>query len=664
MTRWTCPSCRAPFQTDFAYCPVDGARLVEAAEDPLIGRVLAGRYRVLAAHSSGGSGQVYRAEHVGTARAIAIKVLWGEETGSERARARFRREATSASRLSHPNIVEVIDFVEEGAFVFLALGWVDGPDLGRRVDRGGALEEREVARVGREVALALGHAHEHGVLHRDLKPDNILLEPEGRVRVVDFGLAMALDEAGPRLTEHGMLVGTPAFVSPEQIGGDPLGPPSDLYGLGAVLWFALVGRPPFEGSAMAILQRVLGEAAPPVRTRSPRRIGAPMATLVDRLLERDPSVRPRTASEVAERLAAIERSPSAPSSGGERPTTADDGPPRPPPDAQERQAAPGSDPSSDEAASGLMSAAGVGTGPRSGPLSAPPQGTDFAAPVSVDLGPAPEDDGPEPEALPADAIEPLPEAERPSMVDVRAALRPSRTRWIAPLLLVALVGAALLALRSVDGLLLAPGTEDRSVAGPAGGPPETEAASPREPTSLGARSAEPVQGPRAEAPATGGALGPGAGAERAPTHAEQAPSSEAATGAEQIPRSEAATGAEQIPRREAPTGAEQAPRSEATMGRAARPPLDRPRRRRRPRREAATEPAPAPAPVLDAGALVRRHASVGQRIGQVQDEQRRAALKQRFLALPLQRALRDAQVRGRMTSALETLDDELDRLLR
>lgn len=283
-------------------------------EDPLVGRVLVGRARLDTWIEDGGSGRVYRGTWLQTGAPAAFKLMWGEDAGAERSRVRFRREAEALGRAAHPGVVELLGAFESGALVGLATAWIEGGNLGARVAGRGPLSEDELRALGAAVAGALAHVHAQGLLHRDLKPENLLLGEEGP-RLVDFGLALASEEAGPRLTEHGTVVGTPAFVAPEQVLGEPLDARTDLYGLGAVLWFAAAGRAPFEGPAMSVLQRVVAEAAPPLGAHAA--VAPSLAALVDQLLERDPELRPRSALEVQERLSSTRSSlPASPSGPG------------------------------------------------------------------------------------------------------------------------------------------------------------------------------------------------------------------------------------------------------------------------------------------------------------------------------------------------------------
>ncbi len=220
----------------------------------LVGRVLAGRYRVLRRLGVGAMGAVYVAEHTRIGRQDAIKVLRAAMARDPEAIARFTRGARNVSRIRHPNVCTLYDFgnTEEG-FHFLAMEFVDGPTLGTLLEREGPLPlDRAVNLIG-QVGEALQAAHALGIVHRDLKPDNIMVaraaDGSEQVKVVDFDIARGpAEEEGPAVTRHGFVVGTPEYMSPEQLTGDPLDGRSDIYSMALVLFRMLTGRLPFEGS--------------------------------------------------------------------------------------------------------------------------------------------------------------------------------------------------------------------------------------------------------------------------------------------------------------------------------------------------------------------------------------------------------------------------------
>ena len=264
---------------------------------------LAGRYSLERELGRGGMGIVYLAREVRLDRSVALKLFPPELAAVPALRERFLREARTAARLSHPHIVPIFTVDEVDPFVFFAMAYVDGETLGARIRTRGPLPPSEAARMLREVAWALGYAHEQGVVHRDVKPDNILLEAAtGRALVADFGIAGLQQDATSQPT--GEVVGTPEFMSPEQAGGARVDAQSDLYALGAVAFYALSGRVPFAGATSAeILAKHITQPAPPIAEHAPA-VPRRIARIVDACLAKDPSERPAGAAQLAEQLAA------------------------------------------------------------------------------------------------------------------------------------------------------------------------------------------------------------------------------------------------------------------------------------------------------------------------------------------------------------------------
>lgn len=258
---------------------------------------VAGRYSIDREIGRGGMGVVYLAREVHLDRPVAIKLLPPERSAQRTLRDRFLREARLAAKLSHPNIIPIHAVEETGGFVFYVMAFVDGETLAQRVRTRGPLSSTEGARVLREVAWALAYAHEQGLVHRDVKPDNILLEGStGRVLVADFGIAAAFGDAGDGIS------GTPEFMSPEQALGTTLDARSDLYGLGATAFYMFSGKFPFEGkTATEVLAKQVTQPAPPLSSLGltvPRKLAA----LVDRCLAKAPDQRPESAQALAEQL--------------------------------------------------------------------------------------------------------------------------------------------------------------------------------------------------------------------------------------------------------------------------------------------------------------------------------------------------------------------------
>ncbi len=259
---------------------------------------LAGRYSIVRELGRGGMGVVYLAHEVHLDRLVAIKLLPPEKAERPQLREHFLREARLAARLSHPHIIAIHSVDEVAGFVFYVMSYVEGETLAERVRTRGPVSASDGVRMLREVAWALGYAHSMGVVHRDVKPDNILIEASsGRALVADFGIAAVAGDA-----DGDGVRGTPEFMSPEQALGKDIDARSDLYGLGATAFYAFSGRPPFEGaSATEILARQVTELPAPLASLGlsvPRKL----ASLVDQCLAKEPTERPASADALAEQL--------------------------------------------------------------------------------------------------------------------------------------------------------------------------------------------------------------------------------------------------------------------------------------------------------------------------------------------------------------------------
>jgi len=259
--------------------------------------VLAGRYSIEHELGRGGMGIVLLARDVALDRPVAIKLLPPALAASPEARDRFLQEARTAASLSHPNIVPIHLVEARGALVYFVMGYVDGETLRERVERSGPLTPRLALKLLQEVAWALGYAHQRGVIHRDVKPDNIMIErATDRALVTDFGIALGTGDAN---RAGGPVIGTARYMSPEQACGEPVDARSDLYSLGATFFFALTGRAPFEGSTLpAILAKQVAQHAPLMQSARPE-LPAKIGAVIDRCLQKAPADRFQTGDDLA-----------------------------------------------------------------------------------------------------------------------------------------------------------------------------------------------------------------------------------------------------------------------------------------------------------------------------------------------------------------------------
>ncbi|MGI5326667.1 serine/threonine-protein kinase [Actinomadura nitritigenes] len=324
-------------------------------------RVLNERYRFVERLGRGGMGTVWRARDDLLGRDVAVKEILLphglDEAELAAARGRSLREARAAAQVRHPAVVTIHDVVIQDGHPWIVMELVHAPSLDARLRESGPLAVPEAARVGAALAGALAAVHAHGIVHRDLKPANVLLADDGEVVLTDFGIAVI--EGDARYTRSGLLIGTPGFMAPERLAGEPAGPASDLWSLGAVLYAAVEGRRAFEGSAPAVV-----DAAVLAGTPAPQRRSGPLGPLITELLSRSPHDRPDALSAAA-RLTAI-ASASAPVSA---PASSDgatkvEGLPRPPdvriPPAEPtaRVAAPATAPARAAGAAGAADAGG------------------------------------------------------------------------------------------------------------------------------------------------------------------------------------------------------------------------------------------------------------------------------------------------------------------
>ncbi len=309
-----CPVCSTEYPDDVRFCPNDGQTLrASSPAHDLVGQVVADRYHVLHKLGEGGMGQVYLAEHVKMGRKSAIKVMNPAMVHDPDAVARFNREAANASRITHPNVCAIYDFGEtpEG-LIYLAMEFIEGEPLTDLMEREGALPVHRAVSIFVQAADALQAAHDLGIVHRDLKPDNIMLT-RGRdgvdlVKVVDFGIAKAVGgDDSQKVTKTGLVVGTPEFMSPEQLSGDKLDGRSDLYSLALVLFKMLTGKLPFQATSVqeTMIKRLTDDPATLVTARPDLRFPPGLQETLDAALARGPTERYQSAAKFANDVAGV-----------------------------------------------------------------------------------------------------------------------------------------------------------------------------------------------------------------------------------------------------------------------------------------------------------------------------------------------------------------------
>jgi len=255
----------------------------------MIGTVLSGRYRLEAKLGSGGMSTVYLARDETLDRPVAVKVMHREMSEQEDQLQRFRQEARAVAKLTHPNVVAVIDAGEDGGHPYIVFEYVKGETLKQRISRVGALDTQEAIAYAIEVARGLGVAHARNMVHRDIKPQNVLIDEEGRAKLTDFGISRQLEQDG--VTATGRVLGTTDYVAPEQAMGKATDPRSDVYSLGVVLYEMLVGQVPFHAdSQVGVAMKHVNEELPDVQRRRPE-VSAAVALVVERATAKDPAER-------------------------------------------------------------------------------------------------------------------------------------------------------------------------------------------------------------------------------------------------------------------------------------------------------------------------------------------------------------------------------------
>jgi serine/threonine-protein kinase len=266
----------------------------------MIGTVLSGRYRLEAKLGSGGMSTVYLARDTTLDRSVAVKVMHREMSEQPDQLERFRQEARAVAKLSHPNVVAVIDAGEDGGHPYIVFEYVEGETLKQRIARVGALDAQEALAYAIEIARGLTVAHARKMVHRDIKPQNVLIDAEGRAKLTDFGISRQLEQDG--MTATGRVLGTTDYVAPEQAMGHPVDQRSDIYSLGVVLYEMLVGQVPFHAdSQVGVAMKHVNEELPDVQQRRPE-ISAAAAMVVERATAKERSQRYQAVGEMIDDL--------------------------------------------------------------------------------------------------------------------------------------------------------------------------------------------------------------------------------------------------------------------------------------------------------------------------------------------------------------------------
>src|SRR5687768_251195 len=294
-----CPQCGTRYEADHMFCFLDGAALIQAQNSTdLVGSIIADRYRVISKLGDGGMGQVFLAEHVRMKRRCAVKIMRPQLMSDPVAVVRFNREAENASQISHPNVCAVYDFGETPTgLIYLAMEFIDGEALSKILERETSLTPVRAADVISQTADALSAAHGLGILHRDLKPDNIMMAKSragtDHVKIVDFGIARVMAKESQQLTSTGIAVGTPEYMSPEQFAGDTLDARTDIYSLALVAYHVITGAHAFGSGTTT--DHLLARLTQPPRRLSLVKPDVPwpdsLQKVFDKALSADPAQR-------------------------------------------------------------------------------------------------------------------------------------------------------------------------------------------------------------------------------------------------------------------------------------------------------------------------------------------------------------------------------------
>jgi serine/threonine protein kinase len=311
-----CPKCNKEFDDTKLLCSVDGHELVAVklelnqsqSRDLYVGLTIEGKYKLERRIGRGGMGSVYAARHTKFNKQVAIKILSQDMMEDKSAFDRFQREAEVSARIKHPNAVPVTDFGQtDDGIIFLVMEYIEGISLRRLIEQEERLSPERSVELGRQICAAVAAAHRAGVIHRDLKPDNVMIEiVDGRetARVLDFGIAKLKDAQQRRITETGNVLGTPHYMSPEQCSGATIDHRCDIYALGVMLYEMLSGKLPFDApTAPAIIVQQVTKDPKPIRELCPQ-VPEPLARVVMRTLEKQPDRRQQSATDLANQLEA------------------------------------------------------------------------------------------------------------------------------------------------------------------------------------------------------------------------------------------------------------------------------------------------------------------------------------------------------------------------